>query len=184
MPINADCHLHSSFSGDSETPMEDMVLQGISKGLSVMCFTEHHDLNFPDSSDGPGSSFWTQRLSARSYSACGKNTGRKSAFFSAWSWGFSRPSPGKMLSLQNPILLILLSAPPIYAAEKTRIIRIFIRKEARKRPTVNISKPFWKTSLLSRTSTPAAIWTTLPDMAPAGTNITVTINTGISWTKS
>ncbi len=57
MPINADCHLHSSFSGDSETPMEDMVLQGISKGLSVMCFTEHHDLNFPDSSDGPGSSF-------------------------------------------------------------------------------------------------------------------------------
>lgn len=57
MPISADCHLHSSFSGDSEAPMEDMVLQGISQGLSLMCFTEHHDLSFPDSPDGPGSAF-------------------------------------------------------------------------------------------------------------------------------
>lgn len=57
MPLNADCHLHSSFSGDSQAPMEDMVLQGISRGLSVMCFTEHHDIDFPDSPDGPGNSF-------------------------------------------------------------------------------------------------------------------------------
>ena len=28
MSITADCHLHSSFSGDSHTPMEEMVLRG------------------------------------------------------------------------------------------------------------------------------------------------------------
>ena len=47
MPILSDCHLHSSHSGDSDTPMEDMILQGIEKGLTTMCFTEHNDFDFP-----------------------------------------------------------------------------------------------------------------------------------------
>lgn len=47
MSIKADYHLHSSFSGDSDTPMEDMILKGISLGLSTMCFTEHMDMDFP-----------------------------------------------------------------------------------------------------------------------------------------
>ncbi len=53
MPITADCHLHSSFSVDSDTPMEEMVLQGISRGLNTMCFTEHNDFNYPVSPDLP-----------------------------------------------------------------------------------------------------------------------------------
>ncbi len=57
MPITADCHLHSSHSGDSDTPMEQMILQGIAKGLDTMCFTEHNDFNFPDYPDMPGSVF-------------------------------------------------------------------------------------------------------------------------------
>ncbi|MGN0166624.1 MAG: histidinol-phosphatase HisJ family protein [Acetatifactor sp.] len=57
MPIQSDCHLHSSYSGDSETPMEEMILQGISQGLNTMCFTEHQDYDYPDSPDGPGSVF-------------------------------------------------------------------------------------------------------------------------------
>ena len=57
MPITSDCHLHSSFSGDSETPLEEMVLAGISRGLKTMCFTEHQDIDYPDSPDGPGSIF-------------------------------------------------------------------------------------------------------------------------------
>ncbi len=48
MSITADCHLHSSFSGDSHTPMEEMVLQGIAQGLETMCFTEHLDFDYPD----------------------------------------------------------------------------------------------------------------------------------------
>lgn len=55
IPITADCHLHSSFSGDSDTPMEEMILEGISRGLQTMCFTEHNDFEFPDSPEAPGS---------------------------------------------------------------------------------------------------------------------------------
>ncbi|MBO4980437.1 MAG: histidinol-phosphatase HisJ family protein [Lachnospiraceae bacterium] len=57
MPITADCHLHSSHSGDSHTPMEEMILAGIEKGLSTMCFTEHNDFAYPDCEDFPGSKF-------------------------------------------------------------------------------------------------------------------------------
>ena len=47
MPITADCHLHSSYSGDSNTPMEEMILKGIERGLTTMCFTEHNDFDYP-----------------------------------------------------------------------------------------------------------------------------------------
>lgn len=47
MPITADYHLHSSFSGDSDSPMDEMILQGINLGLSQMCFTEHNDFDYP-----------------------------------------------------------------------------------------------------------------------------------------
>lgn len=57
MPITADCHLHSSHSGDSETPMESQVLRGLELGLDTICFTEHHDIDYPDSPEGPGDIF-------------------------------------------------------------------------------------------------------------------------------
>lgn len=47
MAIKADYHMHSSFSGDSSASMEDMILAGIKKGLTHLCFTEHHDIDFP-----------------------------------------------------------------------------------------------------------------------------------------
>ncbi|MDO4632498.1 MAG: histidinol-phosphatase HisJ family protein [Eubacteriales bacterium] len=43
-----DFHLHSAFSEDSESPMQLMIEEGISRGLSTMCFTEHYDADFPD----------------------------------------------------------------------------------------------------------------------------------------
>lgn len=57
MPITADCHLHSSHSGDSDTPMEEMILEGISKGLTTMCFTEHNDFEYPPSPEEPANPF-------------------------------------------------------------------------------------------------------------------------------
>lgn len=57
MAIIADCHLHSYYSGDSDSPMEEMIQRGISLGLTTMCFTEHNDFDFPDSPDGPGTQF-------------------------------------------------------------------------------------------------------------------------------
>ncbi len=44
---SADFHLHSSFSGDSRAPMEEMIQSAIKKGLSHICFTEHIDKDFP-----------------------------------------------------------------------------------------------------------------------------------------
>lgn len=60
MAILADCHMHSSFSTDSDSSMEDMIKEGIQKGLSTMCFTEHMDIDFPevdDYPDAPGKPF-------------------------------------------------------------------------------------------------------------------------------
>ena len=57
MPITADFHMHSSFSGDSNTPMEEMILRGIDLGLTHMCFTEHQDLDFPVCAEVPAGTF-------------------------------------------------------------------------------------------------------------------------------
>lgn len=55
MPITADFHLHTSFSGDSDTPMKEMILKGIELGLTHMCFTEHNDFDYPVTErDTPG----------------------------------------------------------------------------------------------------------------------------------
>ena len=45
----ADYHLHSDYSGDSETPMESMIRAAIGRGLTELCFTEHLDLDYPGS---------------------------------------------------------------------------------------------------------------------------------------
>ena len=47
MAIIADFHLHSIFSDDCSTPMEDMVKQSIELGLKYICFTDHLDYDFP-----------------------------------------------------------------------------------------------------------------------------------------
>ena len=48
----SDTHLHSFFSSDSDSPMEDMVNEGIRRGLSTLCFTEHYDPDFPVTESG------------------------------------------------------------------------------------------------------------------------------------
>ena len=47
MAIPYDIHMHSSFSEDSDTPMQEMVSAAMKKGLSGICFTEHMDLEYP-----------------------------------------------------------------------------------------------------------------------------------------
>ena len=43
-----DYHMHSDFSADCNTPMEDTIQSAIGKGLSEICFTEHVDYDYPD----------------------------------------------------------------------------------------------------------------------------------------
>ncbi len=41
--IRTDCHLHSAFSTDGISPMEDEIKHAIDTGLKTICFTEHND---------------------------------------------------------------------------------------------------------------------------------------------
>ncbi len=43
--FRADYHIHSSFSMDSDAPMENMIISAISKGLSEIAFTDHVDFD-------------------------------------------------------------------------------------------------------------------------------------------
>ena len=52
--IIADIHTHSSFSGDSETPMEEQLKKAIELGLKHYCFTDHEDLYYPEVQDDNG----------------------------------------------------------------------------------------------------------------------------------
>lgn len=50
--IHSDNHVHTSFSSDSDTPMERMLQEAIRQGYSSICFTDHLDLDFPDMGNG------------------------------------------------------------------------------------------------------------------------------------
>lgn len=57
MPIKADYHLHSHFSGDSDASMEAMIQKAIGLGFTEMCFTEHMDLDYPVTPETPAGLF-------------------------------------------------------------------------------------------------------------------------------
>lgn len=44
----SDFHMHTQFSGDSETPARDMIERCIALGMKTMCVTDHYDLDFPE----------------------------------------------------------------------------------------------------------------------------------------
>ena len=43
-----DCHLHTCFSGDSETPVRDQLDRAVSLGMQAVCITDHHDWDAPN----------------------------------------------------------------------------------------------------------------------------------------
>ena len=46
--IKSDYHIHTAFSGDSETPMEEQIKKSIELGLENICITDHLDLEYPE----------------------------------------------------------------------------------------------------------------------------------------
>ncbi|MDU3396908.1 MAG: histidinol-phosphatase HisJ family protein, partial [Clostridiales bacterium] len=38
-----DCHLHTEFSGDSNTPVRLQIEKAIGLGMKELCITDHHD---------------------------------------------------------------------------------------------------------------------------------------------
>lgn len=57
MPILADQHTHSNFSGDSKATALSMVEKAIEKGFNHICFTEHMDYDFPITEETPEGMF-------------------------------------------------------------------------------------------------------------------------------
>ncbi|MBT2214783.1 histidinol-phosphatase HisJ family protein [Virgibacillus dakarensis] len=45
-----DYHVHSTFSADCDTPMEESIKKAIEIGLKEICFTDHIDYDYPDRS--------------------------------------------------------------------------------------------------------------------------------------
>lgn len=45
--ILSDYHVHSCFSGDCQTQMQSVIEYAISHNVTNLCFTDHHDLDFP-----------------------------------------------------------------------------------------------------------------------------------------
>lgn len=50
--IKTDCHVHSLFSSDSSTPVEEMIEKAISLGFDTFYLTDHMDYDYPVSEDG------------------------------------------------------------------------------------------------------------------------------------
>jgi len=46
--MKIDYHMHSDFSADCKTPMEETIKAAIDKGFTEICFTEHIDYDYPD----------------------------------------------------------------------------------------------------------------------------------------
>lgn len=49
----ADYHVHTSYSDDSEYPMEEVVRDAVSLGLEEICFTDHVDYGVKRDWDDP-----------------------------------------------------------------------------------------------------------------------------------
>ena len=50
--ILADCHVHSCFSSDADTPVEQMIEAAIAQGRKYFYLTDHHDFDYPIGEDG------------------------------------------------------------------------------------------------------------------------------------
>lgn len=47
MPILADVHVHSNYSGDSDASIESQVQKAIACGMKYICITDHNDFDYP-----------------------------------------------------------------------------------------------------------------------------------------
>lgn len=56
----ADYHLHTSFSDDSEFPMEASIQQAIMLGIQEVCYTEHIDYGVKTDLNCDCDAFWTE----------------------------------------------------------------------------------------------------------------------------
>ena len=75
--IYSDYHMHTNFSSDSDTAMEDMIEKAILLGLKEIAITDHLDYQYPD----PEFPFLLDYDAyTKKYNKCSKNTVIKLSF--------------------------------------------------------------------------------------------------------
>ncbi len=47
MSIFTDAHVHSTYSGDAKSTIDEMVAKAVSLGMTQICFTDHNDFDYP-----------------------------------------------------------------------------------------------------------------------------------------
>lgn len=48
VPVRADFHMHTEFSGDSDAPVRAMLDAALEKGMESVCITDHFDEDYPE----------------------------------------------------------------------------------------------------------------------------------------
>ena len=88
----ADYHTHSSFSTDSETPMEENIKAAIGLGMKEIAVTDHIDFDFPDPAWPFLFDYAPYRAEVEAFMAA------RFPFCWGWSWGYSAMSMAKSTS--------------------------------------------------------------------------------------
>ena len=134
--ILADIHTHTSFSTDSDEPMENMIEAAISRGLRFLCFTEHMDKDYPSAPDFflDTDSYLEKFLEMKD-----KYRDKITLLFGVEPASFRILRSG-MKTTSGSIRLISSSDPNTIQRMWTPTIRSFSRGEAKKRPIPNTLK--------------------------------------------
>ena len=145
--ITADLHAHTSFSSDSEEPMENALSAMVEKGLKTVCFTEHMDMDYP------GGEFLLDAAAYRSrlVELREEFRGRIEVLF------------GVELGLMDylaPRLREYVGAPRTWSAALTPTIRSTSRNTATTTAFCAISRAYWRISGRLTASTFTGTWIT------------------------
>ena len=135
MPILADYHMHSSFSGDSRAPMQDMAARAIALGYQEICFTEHMDLHYPASEECPEDMFL---LNTDSYLYDLLRAREKFGEQINIKFGVElglQPDYLKVPTTQDPMILTLSSTPPMSYSIRILLFPLIMKESQLRRAT-------------------------------------------------
>ncbi len=190
MPITADFHMHSSHSGDSSTPMEQMIQQAIQTGMTQMCFTEHQDFDYPSSDEIPADYFLLntdaylydlirlrQKYEDKIRIFFGVELGlqphlaeKHERYVDSFDFDFVIGS-SHVCHDQDPYY------PSFFEGRSDE--EAYMQSGRKRKPIGNISSTYWKISAVFTISMYTAIWTMSSAMGPARINTILMTDTGI-----
>ena len=174
-----DCHMHSSFSADSDTPMEVMIHRAVETGLQGITFTEHLDPDYPVTPDNLDFSLnipaYKEKLAELSDMYKDKIQVRFGIELGL------QMHLGEYFSLRH--LLISLSVHPILSMGMILITRNFLKDVRNFYVIWNILNPFWRIWMHFMKWTLMDIWIILSATVQTKTSFILMKNIGTFWMR-